>query len=235
MAALTFQQATGGSSASNNPSLTYGSGTTGGSFLVAWIGGVSASLSITAVPTDTLGNTWIQISTTQTYSTGLAAFYYVPSNKVSGGANTVQFHTSGSVAQGFGIAEFTTQATSSPLDQSNFATFTSANSLATFTSVSSAAANEEVIAMFISNGAQTFTSPGSGYATTALAGTLVLIEYGAFATSGTQSVTGTLGTAGRAMITCAISVKSTSTPAGGGGNSSWLTVNMNNSLRGLRH
>lgn len=234
MAALTFVQGTGGSSASANPSLAYGSNTTGLSFLVAWVGGVAAGLGITSVPTDTLGNTWVQISTTQTYSTGLAAFYYVLSNKVAGGANTVQFHTTGAVATAFGVAEFTAQAVSSPLDQSNFSNFSSTTSLATFTTVGVTAANEEIIAMFISNNTQTFTSPGAGYATAALTGNFVLIEYGAF-NSGTQSVTGTLGTNARTMIVGAISVKSTTTPSGGGGNSSWLTVNLNNSLRGLRH
>lgn len=233
MAALTVVQGTGGNTASGNPALAYGTSTTSGSFLLAWIGAPNA-ITI-GTPTDTLLNTWVKIGSSITYSaSGSAAFFYVASNKVGGGANTVQFSTTAAASTSYGIMEFTGQATSSPLDQtSTIASFTSTTSLATFTTVATSAANEEVIVMFLAAAAQSITA-GTGFATTALTGNVALDEYGAFATAGTQTVAGTM-TAAQTMVGLAISVKSTTTPAGGGGNSSWLTVNMNNSLRGLRH
>ena len=234
MAALTVVQGTGGTTSTGNPSLAFGSNTTGGSFLLAWVGAPNAVT--IGTPTDTLLNTWVKIGSTITYSaSGSAAFFYVASNKVGGGANTVQFATTAAGSSSYGIMEFTGQAVSNPLDQTSaIASFTSTTSLATFTTIATSAANEEVIVMFLASNVQVLTA-GAGFAVTALTGTMAIDEYGVFAVAGTQTVTGTM-TAARTMVGLAISVKSTSTPVtGGGGNSSWLTINLNNSLRGLKH
>ena len=247
MAALTFVQAAHTNGASLT-ALPFGSNTTGGSFLLAWIGIAPGGTVGSTVPTDTLLNTWLPLGSAQSVPGFTSKFqaYYVPQNNASGGANSVTFHNTITATSSWAVAEFTAQRGVSPLDQIVNVSLTATGSVQNVTSspVPLASINEEVIVLMndfsssTGNPASAGIVAGTGYtvatgANGAAGGSGCI--YGPFA-SGNQTPTATLTAAGGLFVGLAFSVFSASTPpAGGGGSGLQLAMDASTRLCGFRH
>jgi hypothetical protein len=213
---LDFIQGAQKQSAVGVPTIAFPSATTKGSFLLAWyVNGGPVALNSGTVTTDTLGNTWVLIGTLTMNQSGTVVnpncMFWVCVSNTASGANTVQFKNSApSTDQGtLAVAEFTAQATSSPLDNSAGLSYTITSSTQqNLATVTLAGANETVIAMYGCTFAGNLTA-GTGYVIPAAldgqsgAG----LEYGGFSTSPqTPTISTTTGTGGFA-VAMVISVK----------------------------
>lgn len=245
MAALSFSQANSnfGTPSAGSVSIAYTSNTTAGSYFLAIFGAPAGE--VLGSVTDSLGNIWTQVGTS--FTTGPTATIYTVSlyqcaKNVSSSANTVHFNTTGSAGVSlFGIAEFTGQAVSSPLDQvvqSNWTTTSGGNNTISVGPVVASTTNEEIIVLCLAHAGDVPVSAGTGY--TLIVGWTgsngPLGSYGPQTAAGSYSTTILAANGNNEGAAFLISVKSSSSaPIGGGGNSSWLTIDLNNGLRGLRH
>lgn len=184
MAGLTFVQASntvvGGV---NTISKAYVTPTTASSYLVAMV--LTAGLSANAVTvTDTLSNTWTQIGTAITDGINLYNLFQCPSNKVSGGANTVTANVASSTTLMLMVLEWTGQAVSTPLDAST--TFGSAStSTVTTPAILGNVTNEQYLLIAWSGNAPGLT-PAAGY-TTRVATTNMVVLDGFFASPASRT------------------------------------------------
>jgi hypothetical protein len=213
MSALTYVQAKGTNGGAQT--IAYTSNTTGGSFLLCWYAVENDSpVYGGGVPTDTLGNTWVAIGVPQTFNgyASNAAFWVCYKNNASGGANTITLPVNTNPSGLQGCAEFTGQASSSPLDLTSFNVgFTSAAST-TIGSVGMSKTNEEIISIMFLPAGFTLSSPSTGFTVSSVSGgNGSAMAYGAFA-SGTQTLTGALSPTGDSCTSLTLSVQSTSTP-----------------------
>lgn len=215
MAALNFIQGTAVNDGSViAPTIAFGSSTTGGSLLLAWMGTNGAP---GAVPTDTLGNIWnlVGTSTASAFSSSIS-LYYVKSNKVGGGANTVTLHSPGGGIVVVGVAEFTLQSLN-PFDNFSVTDIpATSGGLTTFSVVPLSETNEEVISVQQTfnpaNGNTTASSavtPGTGFSpgVAQTAGSSMI--YGPFA-SGNQTPSATISSVGATWLNIGASFFSTS-------------------------
>ncbi len=215
MAALTFVQSNaGGGQITTTPSAAFTSNTTGSSFLLCAFS-TSAGATVGAVPTDTLLNTWIQVNQVVAAGGGTFTLYVCAKNNAAGGANTVTCHQSAG-SNAIALAEFTGQATSSPVDLSSTTSTTATGSSQSFTVVPLTYTNEEVI-LFAGLWTAAGTLPtagggltaGTGYARGLNNGSGIGMMYGAFA-SGNQTPAATIaGTNGDVLLSIGVSVFST--------------------------
>jgi len=220
--ALTFVQAVNNEPNGTSISLTYPFGTTLGSFLLVY--GRFTTGSGTIGISDTLGNTWHGL-----IANGGTDFLYWANNAGSG-ADTVTVTTTAAsgLIVGFGV-EYTGQLASSPID------FVGSNFSATGTSVvigpSTANYTNETFIVPLYPDSQSVTTTGS---TTLRSPGRYLVAMDLSTTSvGPYTATATLGSS-TYWSAFNIGVKST-TSVSPSASSSWMTVALANSLRGLRH
>jgi hypothetical protein len=217
--ALTFKQAQQSSVASAVTSLaqTWSSATTTGSFLICfclWSGTGSPVLTVTDT---TSGNVWQQIGTNNVQGNTVAIFA-VPLNALGQGS-TVTMHATISGILVLSIAEYTGQATSTPIDA--FAQyFNASTSLVTMGPISGNFTNEQYICYaWAGNG--TAPTPSAGYTSRLTVGSPVARLMDAFFAAGSLNTGGWTENAGPEPVQgFIVSVKTTTSIAvAGGGNS----------------
>ena len=221
MTNLVFIQANDGSGVGlSSQTVAYSLNTTTRSYLLAWMwtnGDTVASV------TDSLGNTWTQISSLPNGGNTRIQLFQVAQNAVGGGANTVTIHyTSGtSTFAQIVIVEYTGQYTAGAvLDAVNPNVSDNSGGITLgANSVSTHYTNETVLFLPIDSGGLTITGTG-GYTTefAAPGNGLVLVD-GPATTAGSYAPTGTVSPAGSVFgITYSIRSSSSAVPSPSGGN-----------------
>jgi hypothetical protein len=237
--AVTFVQGKYNRVGGATQALVFTSGTTLGSILFCCI--VSETSLTTPVISDSIGNTWVQIGTLVTGASATAALYFAI-NKNSGADTVTCGFTGGGVAVG-AIWEYTGQSAVSPVDPATTLAYTSSAGsplIYSFPTIVTGSANEQVILLMIdykANGSETDNVTGYAGQFFSNANNLCRILDQFFPISGTSSGTNTISFVGGAAnfaIAATIAIKSAAS-AGGGRNGSWLSVALNNGLRGVRH
>lgn len=187
--------------------------------------------------TDTLGNTWVQASL-ETITGGSQSFqlWYVLNCK-STGANSVSFTGVNSLADSV-IAEFSPSGAIASLDGSAISATANGTAPAPGNIVVAAGNSDLIVAGFMNSTANSRTIGGTGTGFNiptngSVSGNGALI-YGVNLTPGTYAPGFTIsgGAVNWGSSGMAFSIPGST---GGGTSASWLTVNLDNSLRGLRH
>jgi hypothetical protein len=198
--------------------------TTVGSYLLCWVEDTSAA-SATLSVTDTLGNTWAQIGSSVNLSGTTNALFQCVSN--IGGACTVIIAATAGHFIISGIAEWTNQAVSSPLDASSQATFSSGTSFSS-SNVTTGSNNEQLIFLGYASLGAVITA-GAGYILRMQngAGAVFLQDSNTIAeTTGTYNATLTGAPTGN-LGGWLISVKSAGLPVLPNNPQGYLTWNLN--------
>jgi len=186
---LTFSQGTWGTTAGavSTVSLAYTSNVTAGNLLLFM--NTANSTNTFNTPTDTLGNTWVSI-TTSTHTTALQQVWWCIAN--GSGANTVTCTIATGGASGMNpvVAEFTVAGSAPTVD--GYGSGSSANATTVSATSSSASGAADLVLAFCINSYGGVTNP-SGYtqrvADTQGGGPYVMLSTKTASGSGTQSAT----------------------------------------------